>query len=67
MQRRIPAQPVGEAGGSKRQGQNGQKGDHPVCTSEKSETRKMGEVGRAGAVSALPLTGARGWPLSSVS
>ncbi len=63
MQRRIPACPSARPGVAKGTGQNGQKGDHPVCTSERSEARKMGEVGRAGAASALPLPGTRGWPL----
>ena len=58
--------PVGEAGGSKGQGQTEPEGDHPACT-ERSEGR-LGKPARlADHREASPLPGARGWPLSKAT
>ena len=45
MRMRMQPMPVGEAGGSKAQGQAEPEGDHPACT---SEARKVGEPGLNG-------------------
>ena len=49
MRMRMQPMPVGEAGGSKAQGQTEPEGDHPACTTpDLIRGRKVGEPGLNG-------------------